>query len=87
MACRAGAQQRFSRCCRVRRSGRSAIAQFSFSISAALKNPFFALQGVRVTHQESCYGDGTLGGRATEMFTLLQSGAPGQDCDGFFLLQ
>lgn len=51
------------------------------------EEPIFALQGVRVTQQESCYSDGTLGGRTTEMFTLLQSGAPRQDCNGFFLLQ
>ena len=51
------------------------------------EEPIFALQGVRVTQQEFCYGDGTLGGRATEVFTSLQSGAPGQDCNGFFLLQ
>ena len=28
------------------------------------------------------YGDGTKGGRATEVFTSLQSGSTGQDCNG-----
>lgn len=35
-----------------------------------------------MTHQDFRYGDGTSGGRAMEVFTSLQSGAPGQDCNG-----
>ena len=42
-----------------------------------------ALQGIRVTHQEFCYGDGTPRGRAIDFSVLLQGGAPGQDCNGF----
>ena len=41
-----------------------------------------ALQGIRTTHQEFRYGDGAAGTRATEVFTSLQSGATGQDCNG-----
>ena len=41
-----------------------------------------ALQGIRTTHQEFRYGDGTAGTRAREVFTSLQSGAEGQDCNG-----
>lgn len=44
--------------------------------------PPLALQGIRTTHQEFMYGDGTAGARATEVFTSLQSGATGQDCNG-----
>lgn len=35
-----------------------------------------------MSHQEFRYGDDTSGGRAMEVFTSLQSGAPGQDCNG-----
>ena len=40
------------------------------------------MQGIRTSHQEFMYGDGTEGGRATEVFTSLQSGSTGQDCNG-----
>ena len=40
------------------------------------------LQGIHVTHQEFRYGDGAVGSRASEVFTSLQSGRVGQDCNG-----
>ena len=43
---------------------------------------FVALQGIRTSHQEFMYGDGTTGARAREVFTSLQSGSTGQDCNG-----
>ena len=40
------------------------------------------MQGIRVSHQEFRYGDGAAGQRAAEVYTSLQSGATGQDCNG-----
>lgn len=40
------------------------------------------MQGIHVTHQEFRYGDGNVGSRAAEVFTSLQSGRVGQDCNG-----
>ena len=42
----------------------------------------WGLQGIRVSHQEFRYGDGSAGQRAAEVYTSLQSGATGQDCNG-----
>lgn len=40
------------------------------------------MQGIHVTHQEFRYGDGAIGSRASEVFTSLQSGRVGDDCNG-----
>ncbi|CAK0782475.1 hypothetical protein CVIRNUC_005706 [Coccomyxa viridis] len=45
-------------------------------------NVYIVDTGIRVSHQEFRYGDGSAGQRAAEVYTSLQSGATGQDCNG-----
>lgn len=39
-------------------------------------------QGVRTSHSQFLYADGTPGSRADEVYTSLSSGTVGQDCNG-----
>ncbi len=47
-----------------------------------LTRPPTRAQGILTSHQEFRYADGAPGSRAREVFTSLQSGAAGEDCNG-----
>lgn len=47
-----------------------------------LRSGTVTLQGIRTTHEEFHYLSGALGTRASEVYTSLQSGSVGEDCNG-----